>query len=93
MESPLVTIQIPVDLYSELQALAEEEHTTLAEVIERLLAPSRQRRAWLRDLAALRKQIRRDGGLQIGKTKEAVVEQMRETRRQIFEAEYAHLYR
>lgn len=93
MESPLVTIQIPASLYAELQALAEEEHTTLAEVIERLLVPSRQRRAWLRDLAALRERIQRDGGLQIGKTKEAVVEQMRETRRQIFEAEFAHLYR
>jgi hypothetical protein len=93
MESPLVTIQIPVDLYSELQALAEEEQTTPAKVIERLLSLARQRRAWLRDLAALRAQIQRDGGLQIGKTKEAVVEQMRATRRRIFEAEYAHLYR
>jgi predicted CopG family antitoxin len=93
MQSPLTTIQIPAVLYSELQALAEEEHTTLAEVIERLLARQRQRRAWLRDLATLRKQIQRDGGLQIGKTKEAVVEQMRETRRQIFEAEFEHLYR
>jgi predicted CopG family antitoxin len=93
MKSRLVAIQIPASLYSELKALAEEEHTSLAEVIERLLAVSRQRRAWLRDLAALREQIQRDGGLQIGKTKEAVVERMRETRRQIFEAEYAHLYR
>lgn len=93
MESPLVTVKISVDLYSELQALAEEQQTTLAEVIARLLASSGQRRAWLRDLAVLRAQIQRDGGLQIGKTKEAVVEQMRETRRQIFEAEYAHLYR
>lgn len=93
MKSRLVTIQIPAGLYSELKSLAEEEHTSLAEVIERLLAMSRQRRAWLRGLAALREQIQRDGGLQIGKTKEAVVEQMRETRRQIFEAEFAHLYR
>jgi predicted transcriptional regulator len=93
MESPLVTIQIPADLHSELQSLAEEEHTSPAEVIERLLAMLRQRRAWLRDLAALREQIQRDGGLQIGKTKEAIVERMRETRRQIFETEYAHLYR
>ena len=93
MESPLVTIQIPAKLHSELQSLAEEEHTSPAEVIEQLLAMSRQRRDWLRDLTALREQIQRDGGLQIGKTKEAVVEQMRETRRQIFETEYAHLYR
>jgi hypothetical protein len=93
MESPLVTIQIPVSLHSELQSLAKEEHTSPAEMIERLLAMSRQRRAWLRDLMALREQIQRDGGLQVGKTKEAVVGQMSETRRRIFETEYAHLYR
>lgn len=41
----------------------------------------------MHDLAVLRAQIQRDGGLRIGKNKEAVVEQMRETRRQIFETE------
>lgn len=45
MEPPLITVQIPVSLYSELQALAEEEHTTLAKVIEQLLTMSRQHRA------------------------------------------------
>jgi hypothetical protein len=44
------------------------------------------------DLAALRKQIAQDGGLKIGNTKEEVVERLRQTRREIFEAEYAHLY-
>jgi predicted transcriptional regulator len=93
MESTLVTIRLPSDLHAELQALAEEEHTSPAELIERLLATARQRRAWSRDLEALRDQIVHNGGLQVGTTKEQVVEQLRRVRREIFEAEYAHLYR
>mgnify|MGYP006955168391 CR=1 FL=1 len=41
----------------------------------------------------LREQIRREGGLHVGATKEDVVERLRQTRREIFDAEYAHLYR
>ena len=52
-----------------------------------------QRRDWLRDLTTLGEQIRQDGGLQVGATREEVVERLRQTRREIFEAEYAHLYR
>jgi hypothetical protein len=62
-------------------------------VIRRLVAMANQRHAWRRDLTALRDQIREEGGLQIGTTKEEVVERLRQTRREIFEAEYAHLYR
>jgi hypothetical protein len=54
---------------------------------------ARQRRAWLGELAALREQIQQDGGLHVGETTDEIVEQMRKTRREIFEAEYAHLYR
>jgi hypothetical protein len=93
MKSPQENVLIPADLYAELQALAEEENTTPAEIIERLLTAALQRRAWLSDLAALREQIQQDGGLHVGESGEAVLERMRETRRQIFEAEYAHLYR
>lgn len=59
----------------------------------RLVVAANQRRAWLRNLATLREQIRQDGGLQVGTTKDEVVERLRQTRREIFEAEYAHLYR
>jgi len=44
-------------------------------------------------MAFSREQIRQDGGLQVGTTKDEVVERLRQTRREIFEAEYAHLYR
>ena len=92
MDTTVVTIQLPASLHAELQALAADEQTDLVGVISRLVAMARQRRAWLHDLKALREQTRRDGGLQVGTTKEEVVERLRQTRREIFEAEYAHLY-
>jgi hypothetical protein len=93
MATDIVTLQLPIDLYDKLQDLAEAEQTDPIEVISHLIALAHQRQGWLRDLNALRKQIRQDGGLQVGTTKEEVVEQLRQTRREIFEAEYAHLYR
>jgi hypothetical protein len=72
--------------------LATDEQTDPAEIIGRLVAMASQRRAWVRDLTALREQVHQDGGLHVGSTKDEVVERLRQTRRQIFEAEYAHLY-
>jgi IS5 family transposase len=93
MDTEVVTIQLPARLYAELQALAAEGHTDPVELIDRLVTAARQHRAWLRDLTALQEQVRRDGGLRAGASKEEVVERLRQTRREIFEAEYAHLYR
>ena len=93
MDTTTVTLQIPAGLYADLQSLGAEEQTSPVEVIARLVETARQRRAWLREWEELRELIRQDGGLQIGTTKEEVVEQMRKTRYEIFEAEYAHLYR
>ena len=93
MDTTHVTLQLPARLYAELQSLAAEERTDPVEVIARLVAVAHQRRVWISDLAALRDQIRRDGGVQVGTTKDAVVERLRQTRHDIFEAEYAHLYR
>jgi len=93
MEVENVTFQLPAQLYADLQSLAADEQTDPVEVIACLVATARQRRAWVQGLTALREQIRRDGGLQVGVTKDGVVEQLRQTRREIFEAEYAHLYR
>jgi hypothetical protein len=93
MDKSPATIQLPASLYAELQALAADEQIDPVEVIRRLVAIANQRHAWRRDLMALRDQIREEGGLQIGTSKEEVVERLRQTRREIFEAEYAHLYR
>ena len=93
MDRPLVTVQLPAGLHDELQALAADEQTDLVEVIRRLVTAASQRRGWLRDLEALREQIRQDGGLRVGATREEVIARLRQTRREIFETEYAHLYR
>ena len=93
MSSEVVSIQLPAHLYAELQSLAAETETDPVEVIDRLVTAASQHRSWLRDLVALRKQIRQDGGLQVGTSRDEVVERLRQTRREIFEAEYAHLYR
>jgi hypothetical protein len=92
MNTDMIALQLPAEVYSELQALAIEEHTDPANLIVQLVATASQQRAWRRNLAALRAQIRRDGGLQIGASKDEVVERLRQSRRQVFEAEYTHLY-
>jgi predicted transcriptional regulator len=92
MGAATVTVRLPAGLYAELQTLAQEEQTEPVAILSQLVQAARQRRAWLSDLAALRKQIEQDGGLQVGATREEVVERLRRTRREIFEAEYAHLY-
>lgn len=92
MSTTTVTMRLPAGLYADLKTLAQEEQAEPVAILSQLVKAARQRRAWLNDLAALRKQIEQDGGLSVGVTKEEVVEQMRRTRREIFEAEYAHLY-
>jgi len=86
MDTELVTLQLPVSLYDQLQEFAAEERIEPVEVISHLVSAAYQHRGWLRDLIALREQIRQDGGLQVGQTKEAVIERLRQTRREIFEA-------
>ena len=93
MCTKVVTIQLPARLYNELQSLAAEEHTDLVEVIDRLVTAASQYHTWLRDLTALREQVNQNGGLRVGASKEEVVERLRQTRHEIFGAEYAHLYR
>lgn len=93
MDDTLITLQLPASLYKKLQALATEEHTDPISVIEHFITNEYQHRGWLQDLTALRRQIHDEGGLQLSNTKEEVIAQLRQTRQEIFEAEYAHLYR
>ena len=65
----------------------------MVEMLVRWITLARQRYAWIQGWKELGELVRQDDGLQIATTKEQVVEQMRKTRREIFEAEYAHLYR
>lgn len=92
MNTEIVTLELPAKLYTQLQILASEEQTDPVALVADLVTAAYQRRGWLRDLTALREQIRREGGLQVGTSKDEVVKRLRQTRREIFEAEYAHLY-
>lgn len=93
MDTELVTLQLPTDIYEKLQVLATEEHTNIAGAVAQLVTNTYQRRGWLRDLTALRQQIQDESGLHLSNKKEEIITRLRQTRQEIFEAEYAHLYR
>jgi hypothetical protein len=88
-----ITLLLPASLYKKLQTLAAEEHTDPIGVITRFITDAYERRSWLNDLTNLRQQIQHEGGLQLDSTKEEVVAELRRTRQEIFEAEYADMYR
>jgi hypothetical protein len=92
METEVTTLQLPTSLFNKLQTLAEEAETDPVEIIARLVTLAFQQQGWRRNLNVLREQIQQEGGLQVGLTKDEVVERLRQTRQEIFEAEYAHLY-
>ena len=92
MEKNIVTLQLPAGVYDKLQELAAVEQSDPVEMLSRLITLAHQRQGWLRDLTSLRAEIRQAGGLRVGGTKDEVTERLRQTRREIFDAEYAHLY-
>lgn len=96
MPSQEITWQVPEDLYRELVWAQEElAYPSLIDVVsqavQRRLAEMR-RETWRREFRSLQRQVRADGGFDLGETKDQVVANLREIRRQIFEEEYAHLY-
>ena len=93
MATKKVTLELPVSVYEQLQELAAVEQKDPIEVITELVDVAHQRQSWLRELEELQDLIREQGGLQISTNKEEMIEQLRQTRREIFEAEYAHLNR
>jgi len=66
------------------------------QAIEDKLERLERQQAYRRELEKLRQGIREAGGLKalgLGETKEEIIESLRRTRQEIFEEEYAHLYR
>lgn len=92
MMNDMITVELPASLFQKLQDLADAEQTDPITVMSRLIALAYQQQSWLRDLEILRQDIRQTGGLPVGTSRETVIEQLRQTRHNIFEAEYAHLY-
>jgi len=91
-----ITWKIPEGLYREL-LWAQEQLAypsvldLISQAVQRRLAEIR-REAWQRDFRLLQQQVRATGGFGLGETKDEVIANLREIRRQIFEQEYAHLY-
>ncbi len=91
MTAPTITLELPAQVYADLQSLADEAKIDLVEMLRRWTKQTAEQRAWVQAWDDL--WVQEEGGLHVGMTKEEVVEQMRKTRQEIFEAEYAHLYR
>lgn len=88
--------KVPENLYRELVwAQQELEYPDVVDLIlqavQRRLAEIRHE-TWQRDFRQLQQQIRASGGFGLGETKEEVITNLREIRRQLVEEEYAHLY-
>lgn len=88
--SPHVAEPAPVYDVDVIESLKREiTDDVTARILEAIGPPL----TWSEGLALLQKQIADAGGLGFGDDPDAIVEQMRKTRREIFDAEYAHLYR
>ena len=97
MSSREIVWEIPEGLYGELMRAQKELAypnmiSLVSQAVQRYLSEIK-RDAWLGEFHNLQKLVRASGGLNIGETKEETISKLREQRRQIFEEDYADLYR
>ena len=92
MGKETVTLNLPAGLYAKLEELAAESDSTPIDEIATLIEEAKSRRAWLRALDDFSKEIQENDNRENVPDQEELIEQLRKTRREIFEAEYAHLY-
>jgi antitoxin (DNA-binding transcriptional repressor) of toxin-antitoxin stability system len=78
---------LPADTYRTWDEMKRE---LLAELRAELGAPGTTPAAWQAGWATLRQQIDQSGGIMRGLSKAEIVTRLRETRQELFEAEYAH---
>ena len=88
-----MTIKLPENVYRELMALAQETNTNPAALITQWIEDSKQQQSWRQAWVELCERVQSDGGYSQYETTDSIVDQMRKSRAEIFEAEYAHLYR
>ena len=84
---------MPSRLYAELEELAADSDSTPVDQIASLIEDAQSRRSWLRALNDSSKEIKENANRETEPDQEELMEQLRKIRREIFEAEYAHLYR
>lgn len=93
MSTEHVTLELPANLHEQLQALATAEDTGVVSYLEKLVTDAYRSERWLKNLNDLRQSIKESGGFQLGDTQEEINERLRQIRQEIFEEDYAHLYR
>ncbi len=96
MSSREIVWEVPEGLYRELvQAQQELAYPDLiafvSQAVQRYLAEIKYE-SWWQDFRQLQQRVRASGGFRLGETKEEVIARLREQRREIFDADYAHLY-
>ena len=93
MSESTVNLELPQEIFQALSELAGESHLAPGDLIAHWLFQERKRRRWLQEWKALQKQVIEEGGFQDNVSADAIVAQTRKTRQEIWDAEYAHLYR
>jgi len=85
----------PAPVYHPLvvESIEEFKQEIIADVLAELAVMRDKPHPWREGLAALQASIAASGGLNVGETTEEIVEHMRRTRQEVWDAEYAHLYR
>jgi hypothetical protein len=89
----MVTVHLPADLYHDIETIASEQQKDVVQLLIKLLRSAVQQYEWRKGWQELRQLVQQDGKLPAEMSVDELVEQMRKIREEIFEAEYAHLYR
>ena len=96
MSTTAIVWEVPENLYGELlkaqQDLAFPQLTDFVTQAEQRYLAEIQHENWQQAFRAFQKQVRADGGFDLGATKEEIITRLRQQRQEIFEAEYAHLF-
>lgn len=97
MSTTSIVWDVPENLYGELLKAQKELAfprlvDLVSQAVQRYLAEV-QNETWQQEFRVFQKQVRADGGFDLGNTKEEIITRLRLQRQELFEAEYAHLYR
>jgi hypothetical protein len=100
MSTKQIPVQVSRELYDEMMwAKREFSFPSLTDFVREAIEDKLKEiklQAYRRELQKLRQGIQERGGLKamgLGETKEEIIASLRQERQQIFEEEYAHLYR
>lgn len=94
-DSTYVTIELPTNLYTELETLAQAEQCSPTDIVAYIVAEHvYQRRSWAENWKDFCGMIQQQNGLDVPDPddEEEFFAHMRKIRQEVYEEEYAHLY-